>query len=470
MNEVFAKLSEEITDKKLLDNLISEYPFPDVVEGFTDALLISKTLSVPDAAMLLKNADGLKVRKTEVKTVGTFISRIGNGGAERCISLLCKAWTDAGYKVLLFTEEPPNEDDYPVPDGVKRVIVPAAKLNDKSSFVKRSEVFRKYITEYDVDTFVYNPWMNIKLMVDGMVIKSLGVPFSVYMHGFFVTGFLCGGKEMAVYQREAYSFCDAVLTLSRADTYWWQSIGVPCRFILNPPPVPFDGRASSKEGKTAVWVGRISAEKQPVDALKAALVIKKSVPDFVLRIYGRFTDENTEIETKKFITENGMEDYVHLMGYVTDTDEIYKDASVLIHTSRFEGSPLVYTESAAYGIPIVAYDIPHIELSRESKGVITVPQGDGEALAKEVIKLLSDEKQLTEKSNAIYNDAAKMYGKKKLNDQWKEVFMFAALPDKKKEKNGCEDRKVLLSEIDYYISAYPDFDYFVRCRKHIENL
>ena len=68
--------------------------------------------------------------------------------------------------------------------------------------------------------------------------------------------------------------------------------------------------------------------------------------------------------------------------------EVLLNSSVLMFTSLCEAFPMAMNEGKAYGLPVVAFNIP-FSMPYQT-GVITVPYLDVEALAKETIKLLRD--------------------------------------------------------------------------------
>ena len=71
-------------------------------------------------------------------------------------------------------------------------------------------------------------------------------------------------------------------------------------------------------------------------------------------------------------------------------DPYYQQASVFLSTSVFEGFPCTAVESREFGVPGVYYDLPFVELLKDQKGCICVPQQDAEGAAEAVARLLVD--------------------------------------------------------------------------------
>lgn len=51
---------------------------------------------------------------------------------------------------------------------------------------------------------------------------------------------------------------------------------------------------------------------------------------------------------------------------------------------------MTLAESKAYGIPVVMYDLPNLDLAQQRKGTVVVPQSDVNAAALAIIELLNN--------------------------------------------------------------------------------
>ena len=52
----------------------------------------------------------------------------------------------------------------------------------------------------------------------------------------------------------------------------------------------------------------------------------------------------------------GLKDIVEFKGFVSNKDDIYGSADLLVMTSKFEGSPNAIGEAMSYGLPVVTLD------------------------------------------------------------------------------------------------------------------
>ncbi|MDR2156161.1 MAG: glycosyltransferase, partial [Clostridiales Family XIII bacterium] len=224
------------------DALVGAWGAVDAVSGLAD-LLREEKKAVADGAF---GAKSLESAKRDVRTIATFYYRLRNGGTERIISALTELWLGMGFKVVLFTEEPPHAEDYPVAPSVTRVVLPRGQV--PGAFGARAERLRAALAEHGVDLMVYHAWVNPFALWDMLLVKSSGVPFVMYAHSIAQFMLLFGDgyyHEMP----SVYRLADAVLSLSRVDRQYWGYFCDCVKWISN--PVCFDPDAigqSSPDG------------------------------------------------------------------------------------------------------------------------------------------------------------------------------------------------------------------------------
>jgi glycosyltransferase involved in cell wall biosynthesis/O-antigen/teichoic acid export membrane protein len=117
---------------------------------------------------------------------------------------------------------------------------------------------------------------------------------------------------------------------------------------------------------TLVFVGRLSANKRPNDAIEAFDLLRETMPAAVLWVVGTGPMEDR--------LRMSAPDGVHFLGKISPTEKLERlaRANVLIATSVREGWGLVVTEAAAVGTPVVAYDVAGLRDSvRASNGVLS---------------------------------------------------------------------------------------------------
>lgn len=177
-------------------------------------------------------------------------------------------------------------------------------------------------------------------------------------------------KEIAL--RSLFGLYDAFLTVGDANEEYWGHFGVP-RVKMFRTPFTIDEhiyrktRAERKSFKAAVrsalgippdaifaiCVGKLSARKRPLDLVEAASILKSRGR----RLHCVFAGGGALLEPMRAkIADLGVD--ASLLGSVNvdKLPEAYAAADVLAHPSEADPHPLVMSEAACIGLPLVLSD------------------------------------------------------------------------------------------------------------------
>ena len=337
------------------------------------------------------------------------------------VSQLIPLWCSMGYEVVLLTDEEPSAEDYELPAGVKRLVLPNCAGIRSGNYEARAEMLEKIIEEEQIDLMVYHAYLGNMLFWDLMMLKGHRIPFVVCTHSVFSRFAMEGYYRTFVKMPFLYRFCDCLLTLSRTDVEFYRGLGIRVTYMPNPVDLSVGReKMASLDSFSMLWMGRISEEKNPAAAVEIAARVIKEVPEAELLIVGK-GDEALTGQLKNRIAELHMEEKILLCGFQKDVERFYQSAAVCISTSRVEGFPCTNIESRLYGLPSVCFALPYVELYKTDQGLITVPEGDVEGAAKAVISLLKDD----EYRKKMGQDARKLVEQVASFDYaaaWKQVF------------------------------------------------
>ncbi len=117
-------------------------------------------------------------------------------------------------------------------------------------------------------------------------------------------------------------------------------------------------RSENADGwKTVLQVGRFSDEKNFAFSTRVAAECKRRGDRIRFLFVGNAGTENQfEREVRKIIAEEGLEEYVHLLGVRKDVNELMRNADAFLLPSKYEGMPLTLIEAQAACLPCVAAD------------------------------------------------------------------------------------------------------------------
>jgi len=186
------------------------------------------------------------------------------------------------------------------------------------------------------------------------------------------------------------------------------------------------------EGHLIGWVGRLTEIKDPALLIRAAGRLTKDVSSLHFVMLG---DGDLRGPLESMVHERKLGPHFTFLGNRKDVRALYTDLSLLVLTSRNEGTPLVLLEAMAAGVPVVASEVGGVpDLMGERIGArgpltiwshgVTLPAGDEAALvtalqwllpqpelrrqmgheAREWVRRYRSKEQMIEQLTQIYQD------------------------------------------------------------------
>lgn len=395
------------------DMLVSAWPKEYVVASLREEDKILRS----DICRGIESSQSIRPNKnTPVQTLGIYYPKLENGGAERVISLQINEWISR-YRIVLFTDEACSGEEYEIPSDVERIVLPP-----KDS-PKRYQCLLQAMTQFNIDLFLYEAWLERNLLWDVLSIKLCGVPCIIVAHSPIIYW-----KEWFA-NRLDYSECidsitmaDGIVTLSEQDSSYWKRRHMLSQCILNPcDPRLLTLKRSELQGAKLLWVGRISREKHLEDIIKAFEVVAEKRPDAELTIVGSGDDTDYNRTLTELIRTMKCKDNIHRVGYKKNPYHYYQDAEILVLASEFEGFSLTILEGKAAGVPCVAYDCPASYFFEEKKGILSVENGNIDAMAEKILFLLNDLKALQKLSDEAY-ESFEEYRARNVFTEWDHFF------------------------------------------------
>ena len=163
----------------------------------------------------------------------------------------------------------------------------------------------------------------------------------------------------------------------------------------------------------------MSKEKRPFDLPEIMQRVVSAVPDAKLLVVGGGNPEMEE-ELKKNISDMSLNDHVSLEGFQKDVSPYYRDSSVYLSTSEYEGFSVSIGEAQIYGLPVVGYDLFYLSILKSRKGSLLAPLGRVDKIAEMIIKLFSDPAAYQRVSEEALENISQF--NVDMTAQWKSVF------------------------------------------------
>jgi len=132
------------------------------------------------------------------------------------------------------------------------------------------------------------------------------------------------------------------------------------------------------DGKSIGYIGRMIPLKGLTDLLSVFEDLYKQDPNLTLQMIG---DGPQRPELERQAESQNSRSAISFLGFRSDRLALMKDLDLFVMTSSSEGIPRCLMEAMAVGVPIVAYDIPGVDiLIKHRETGMLAPLGDKTAL------------------------------------------------------------------------------------------
>ena len=331
--------------------------------------------------------------------IAILVKCLTNGGAERVASLWARGFYEQGHEVCLLLKDPSLPITYVVPNEVD--IVPMGDNNGKmltgiNADIRLRQVVKSIKPDYLI-CVLDGEGIHARLATLGLGVKVIQTEHNSFERPENVA-FTFKQKFFKFFCNR---FMPAVTVLTQADKDF---IGKRLKNVhVLPNPLAFEPAKSVPPKSNIIFAaGRLDAgyTKGFDILLKAFAKVVPEHSDWQLQIAGGGSIKNTEKYTK-MAQELGISSNVRFLGYIMDVVELYKQSSIFVLSSRYEGFGMVLIEAMSQGCACIACDYKGRQkeiINSEEYGIICQPD-DIDDLAKAMRKLIEsqDEREMIQK-------------------------------------------------------------------------
>lgn len=223
-------------------------------------------------------------------------------------------------------------------------------------------------------------------------------------------------------RRLAARFADAIVTLTKEDEgYYRQNLKIRCPLVTihNPVILPEKKPVYDAESKILLSVGRLTYQKGFDYLVETA---QKVLPDFSEWKWFILGEGEDRLTLEERIREYGLCEQVLLKGNVNNVDDYYRNASIFVLSSRFEGLPMTLLEAKTFALPIVSFDCktgPRDIVTDGINGKL-IESFDTDSMADVLSDLMENKEQRISWSAHAYDDIEK-FSLERVMEQWEEL-------------------------------------------------
>lgn len=346
----------------------------------------------PEAVPLLAASVSAPEPPQDPRSVIITTANLRIGGLQGVVVAQAGQLVDRGFNVTIAVMDAGRHLD--LPPGVNLVEITGTNLREKLD--AWADLCRA--TEADI-ILDHHILYNEVWPLYALVALGVGAPTIGWVHNFALRP-LFDGTTRGTYLLQHMPVLLKVVVLSPTDVAYWKLRGIERVVYLPNPPSELASAALDVgydrvlQGRPElVWWGRLDPATKQIDhLLKMAASLKKRGASFRLRIIGPDSRRLSAREVARQAAELGVDDSIQLMDNRSPAQllEELRDAHVFVMTSAIEGSPLTLLEAQALGLPVFMYDLPWLDRNPDLTNIVTIAQGDPDALAAAVLRLIED--------------------------------------------------------------------------------
>jgi len=347
-----------------------------------------------------------------------------SGGSERVTSIIANYLSKKNHDITVLSVSGDNTCFYPLESDILLHTLFDYPINCKSGFFsilhKLHSFYKKNRFDLVIDVFAS---MSIFTLILKPVFKFKNISWEHFNYTANI-GMSFWGRKLAVL------FSDEIITLTKEDqeAYCTKEKFKRAKISYINNPTPYENPQKSQlNRKNMITVGRLTYQKGYDMLLDAWHLVEKKHKDWNLLIFGTGEDEKKlKEQAKKLHLEK-----LVFKGVSKDIDKCYRNASVYVSSSRFEGLPMCMIEANSFGLPIVSFNYktgPEEIISDGVNGYL-VKEGDIVGLANKLLYIMDNPSCIQELSKSIKIDRFTM---KYIGQRWDEELNY--LMGKKKGK------------------------------------
>lgn len=382
--------SKWLTQVSLVD---SAQCFQCLLENFKSEKIVEVLLekNVYAQSSIAKRIEKINTpQKKNIKNIGIFYHRLTFGGVQKVIREQAKILLDHGFNVYLFIEEiNKNEQIFQIDNRAKIVYIEKSVPYNKSNAIAHNKSFSQKIIDNPIELMIYHAGTSGNLLWDLILLKGHNIRTCVFHHESFAH-YITTMTYYGIGRHDVFKLADQVVTLTKTAEIYYKSLGINATFIPNITPKIDNNNIALGNTNKILCIGRLDdSVKQYHESLKILKEIIKENPKVKLHFVGEFKNPSNKTNFINFAKKLGVFNNVVFEGAHSELEKFYKDATCLLITSLSEGFSLILAEAKSFGLPVILYDLPYLDLVKDNLGVVRVEQGNTKG-ASEAFKMLNE--------------------------------------------------------------------------------
>lgn len=305
-------------------------------------------------------------------TIVFVIDHLGNGGAERVVSVLANNMIVLGHEVYLVVVK--DERNYALDEKIHYIVAESSHQGKLARRVDRVKALTEIIRGIQPDVvFSFGYYMNLYTVMACRKIKGCKLIISERTDpATEPAGIIKQKIRNLIYLKADLLVCQT----EQAKKYFSNRQQNKCTVIPNPIISVLPDPHNGERRKTIVTACRLEKQKNLPLLIRAFSSVHEKHPEYKLVIYG---DGSLRSELEQLVASKNLKEFVLFPGFKKDIHEEILDASMYVSSSDYEGISNSMLEAMGMGLPIICTDCPvggaALAIEDHVNGIL-VPVGD----------------------------------------------------------------------------------------------
>lgn len=347
-----------------------------------------------------------------VRNVLLATSTLRTGGVSAVIASQARFLSDAGYSVTVVARSAGSEP-HAAPKDVDFVELTARDLSGQVA------EWGALCRDLDIDMIIDHQVLYTRYWPEfALAARAEGALTIGWIHNFVARPIFDGNDHLEIIEACRNTLAH-IAVLSPLDVAYFRLRGIDhVSYAPNPPsPLLLDSlshppaKHAPSEKIRLVWWGRLEQRtKQVYELIEIGVQLRAQGASFSITVIGPDWDDVTARKFNARARRRGVGDAVVAVGPLRGERLVAEidSADAFVTTSLIEGYQLTIAEAQARGLPVFMYDLPWLTLVQDNDGIVSVPQGNAEGLAAQIIRATGDGETYTRLSSASVMSARRL--------------------------------------------------------------
>lgn len=356
------------------------------------------------------------------------------GGKERAVANLANALTTL-YDISILNLEGNEESFYPLKNQVRLFTLNILSFLGSGKniytaylFFKGVKALAQFIKREKPSILIGNDFLiNIMLVIAKYRARSK-VKIIGWEHISLEEPIISARKQLQRLRDFFYKKLEALVVITKSDADFCDRTGIKAFLISHPKSFTFDGTVDYAH-KNILTIARLSYQKGLDLYLQLIASLKHNMNGWMFTLVAK-EDDIKMAELEKMIAQYDVGSYINIQTPHSNVIDFYKQASIYLLTSRYEGLPLTLIEAQTCGLPCVSFDCktgPSDIITQNVDGFIIPPFRITEMAEK--LSMLMQSEELRERMGKDAQKASERYDEAPIIASWYQLIDHLTIHD-----------------------------------------